>query len=111
MTFVIGVVSSSAVTLGSAGYVAQFVDLPQGLIVVLVVVALGAVAAWGILESVLLASVFTLIEVGGLLAIIAAAVHVELPIASRSAAPAARGRHAIRYRFRQSSGLLCLCRI
>ena len=61
----------------------QFVDLPQSLIVVLVVVALGAVAAWGILESVLLASVFTLIEVGGLLAIIAAAVHVELPIVLR----------------------------
>ena len=80
LTFVIGVVSSSAVTLGSAGYVAQFVDLPQSLIVVLVVLALGAVAAWGILESVLLASVFTMIEVGGLLVIIAAAVHFELPI-------------------------------
>ncbi|MGA8968683.1 MAG: APC family permease [Pseudolabrys sp.] len=80
LTFVIGVVSSSAVALGSAGYIAQFVDLPQSLIVVVVVMALGAVAAWGILESVLLASVFTLVEVGGLLAIIAAAVHTELPI-------------------------------
>ena len=59
--------------LGSAGYIQQFIDLPQGLIVVAVVIALGAVAAWGILESVLLASVFTLIEVGGLLAIIVAA--------------------------------------
>ncbi len=80
LTISVGVVASSAVTLGSAGYIEQFVDVPQSLIVVIVVVLLGAVAAWGILESVLLASVFTLIEVGGLLAIIVAAVHVNLPI-------------------------------
>ena len=79
-TIGVGVVASSAVTLGSAGYIQRFVDVPQSLIVVIVVVLLGAVATWGILESVLLASVFTLIEVGGLLAIIVAAVHVNLPI-------------------------------
>ena len=87
LTIVVGVVASSAVTLGSAGYIAQFVDLPRSLIVVAVVVALGAVAAWGILESVLLASLFTLIEVGGLLAIIVAAVHAELPIAAALVQP------------------------
>ncbi len=87
LTIVIGVVSSSAVTLGSAGYIEQFVDLPQSLIVVVVVVVLGAVAAWGILESVLLASLFTLIEVGGLLAIIVAAVHADLPIVAALAPP------------------------
>jgi amino acid transporter len=43
---------------------------------------LGAIASWGILESVLLASIFTLIEVGGLLAIIVAAAHADLPILS-----------------------------
>ena len=80
LTVAIGVVSSSAVTLGAAGYIQQFVDLPLVLIVVVVVAALGAVAAWGILESVLLASVFTLIEVGGLLAIIAAAIYGDVPI-------------------------------
>ena len=79
MTVAIGVVSSSAVTLGSAGYIAQFVDLPQTLIVVFIVMALGAVAAWGILESVLLAGLFTLIEVGGLLAIIVAAIYNDVP--------------------------------
>ena len=50
LTVIIGVVSSAAVTLGSAGYIEQFVDLPQSLIVVAVAVALGAVAAWGILN-------------------------------------------------------------
>ena len=79
LTVAIGVVSSSAVTLGSAGYIALFVDLPQTLIVVVIVIALGAVAAWGILESVLLAGLFTLVEVGGLLAIIVAAIYGEVP--------------------------------
>ena len=87
LTIAIGVVSASAVTLGSAGYIKQFTDLPQWLVVVAVVIALSAVAAWGILESVLLASLFTLIEVGGLLAIIVAAVHMELPIASALSQP------------------------
>ena len=87
LTIAIGVVSSSAVVLGSAGYIQQFTDLPQWLVVVAVVMTLSVVAAWGILESVLLASLFTLIEVGGLLAIIAAAVHMDLPIVSALAQP------------------------
>jgi APA family basic amino acid/polyamine antiporter len=80
LTVVIAVVSSAAVALGSAGYIQQFVDLPRSLIVVVLVVGLGAVAAWGILESVLIASLFTLIEAGGLIAIIVVAVHTGVPI-------------------------------
>ena len=80
LTIAIGVIASSAVTLGSAGYIEQFVDVPQNVIVVTIVVGLGAVASWGILESALLAGIFTLIEVGGLLAIIVAALHVDVPI-------------------------------
>jgi APA family basic amino acid/polyamine antiporter len=80
LTVLIGVVSSAAVTLGSAGYIQQFIDLPQGLIAVSVILALGAVAAWGILESVALASLFTVIEVGGLVTVIVAGVHAGLPI-------------------------------
>ena len=48
----IGVVSSAAVTLGSAGYIQQFIPLPQYLIVLAVLALLGGVASWGILESV-----------------------------------------------------------
>lgn len=81
LTIVTGVVSSAAVTLGSAGYIQQFVDLPRGPIVAIIVLALGAVAAWGILESVVLASLFTLIEVGGLVTVIVAGFHAGLPIA------------------------------
>ena len=79
LTVAIGVISSAAVALGSAGYIQQFIALPQYLIVLIVLALLGAVAAWGILESVLLASVFTLIEVGGLLVVIGAAVYQDLP--------------------------------
>lgn len=87
LTIVIGVVASATVSLGAAGYIGQLVDLPQSLIVLLVVVALGAVAAWGILESVLLASLFTLIEAGGLVIVIVAGVHAGVPVASVLAPP------------------------
>jgi amino acid transporter len=50
--------------------------------VAIIVLALGAVAAWGILESVVLASLFTLIEVGGLVTVIVAGIHAGLPIAT-----------------------------
>jgi len=82
LTIGIATVSSAAVALGSAGYIQQFLDWPKELIVIALVLLLGAVAAWGILESVVLASLFTLIEVGGLVAIIAFAVYSNIPIAA-----------------------------
>ena len=87
LTIVIGIVSSAAVALGAAGYIAQFTDLPPSAVVALVLAALGAVAAWGILESVLLASLFTLIEAGGLLVIIVAGWQAQVPLASALALP------------------------
>jgi amino acid transporter len=82
LTIGIATVSSAAVALGAAGYIQQFLDWPRDLIVVAVVVLLGVVAAWGILESVVLASLFTMIEVGGLVAIIASAIYSDVPIAA-----------------------------
>ncbi len=80
LTIAIAVVSSAAVALGSAGYLREFVALPTMLLVVIVVLAVGAVASWGILELVVLASIFTIIEVGGLIAIIVAALWSDAPI-------------------------------
>jgi basic amino acid/polyamine antiporter, APA family len=71
MVIAVGVISAAAISRGSAGYIAEFVDLPLTVIVPAVVLAMGAVAAWGILQSVALAGLLTLIEVGGLLVIIA----------------------------------------
>jgi len=85
LTVAIGVVSSAAVTLGSAGYIQQFVGLPKSIIVIAVLAILGGVACWGILESVVLASIFTLIEVGGLVIVIVAAVYTDLPVVATTA--------------------------
>jgi basic amino acid/polyamine antiporter, APA family len=79
LTFCTGVVTAAAVTLGSAGYVRQFIDCPAPLIVVGVVLMLGAIAMWGILESVFLAGLFTLVEAGGLIWIIASGIHSGAP--------------------------------
>lgn len=87
LTIAVGVISSSAVALGAAGYVQQFVDWPKGAIMAVLAATLGMVAAWGILESVLLASFFTLIEVGGLLAIIVAGGVAKVPVFSALAQP------------------------
>ena len=45
LTIVIGVISASTVTIGSAGYIKQFTNMPQWLVVIAVVAALGGVAA------------------------------------------------------------------
>lgn len=71
MVIAIGIISAAAIGRGSAGYIRELVPLPLDLIVVLLVLAMGALAAWGILESVVLAGAMTLVEIGGLLVIIA----------------------------------------
>lgn len=78
MVAAIGIISAAAIARGSAGYIREFVHLPALLLVLLVVLSTGAVAAWGIVESVALAGAMTLIEVGGLLIIIVLAA-VEVP--------------------------------
>ena len=65
-----GLVSSATLTRGFVGYLRVFADLPETPVIVLLVVALGALALWGILESVTIAAVATIIEIGGLLLII-----------------------------------------
>ena len=80
LTMVIGIVASATVALGAAGYIGQFVAWPRPAIVAAVLIVLGLVAAWGILESVLIASLFTLIEVGGLVVIIVAGIKAGVPV-------------------------------
>lgn len=70
MVAAIGVISAAAIARGAAGYIHDIAGLPLDLIVALVVISMGAVAAWGIVESVALAGTMTLIEVGGLLILI-----------------------------------------
>lgn len=66
----IAIVSGSAIVNGFVGYLSVFVSIERGQVLTILVLALGALAAWGIRESVAAASVITLIEVAGLLLII-----------------------------------------
>ncbi|HSF91399.1 MAG TPA: amino acid permease, partial [Paracoccaceae bacterium] len=66
------VVAAATITLGGAGYVMQLLGLPEWVIVAGIVALMGTVAAWGVMESVTFAAIFTVLEVLGLLAIIGA---------------------------------------
>jgi amino acid transporter len=68
-----GIVSAATLANGFVGYLQVFIAAPDWLVIVLVLLALGTLAAWGIAESVWVASVVTVIEVGGLLFILVVA--------------------------------------
>ncbi len=65
-----GIVSAAAITRGFVGYFQAFFELPTALVIIGLVVVLGALAAWGIVESLRVAALLTLMEVFGLLLIL-----------------------------------------
>ena len=65
-----GIVSSATISRGFVGYFQQFWTLPETGVIIVLVAALCALAAWGIVESVRVAALFTLAEVFGLAMII-----------------------------------------
>ncbi|MCG3269137.1 amino acid permease [Yoonia sp. I 8.24] len=65
-------ISAAAISLGCAGYVAALVSLPEPVIVGAIVVTMGWIAACGVHQSVMFAAILTVIEILGLLVIIAA---------------------------------------
>ena len=77
----IGVISAATIANGFVGYLHVFVDIPAWLVISILVILLGSIAAWGIKESVRLAAAITILELGGLLFVLYAAgdVLVELP--------------------------------
>lgn len=68
------IVGAAAISVGCAGYVAELVGLPFRVLIVVVVVLMGLVAAWGVQESVTFAGLLTLVEIAGLAVIIVAGV-------------------------------------
>jgi amino acid transporter len=72
LVIAMSLITASTISVGAAGYIRVFVDLPAGVIIAAVVLAMGAIAARGIVESVTFAGIMTLIEVGGLLIVIGA---------------------------------------
>ncbi|WP_126456985.1 APC family permease [Sulfuriflexus mobilis] len=66
----IGVVSSATLVSGVVGYLQLFVDIPAEIVIGAMVLLLGAIAAWGVRESVGLAAALTLLEIAGLLIVL-----------------------------------------
>lgn len=65
-----GIISSAALSRGVIGYFQTFFSSPEVLTIIVVVVLLAIIAIWGIGESVMVASVITIIEIVGLLLVI-----------------------------------------
>lgn len=65
-----GTISSATLARGFVGYLQIFLDIPEPLVILVLLAVLGAVAIIGIVESVGVAALFTLLEAGGLLLII-----------------------------------------
>jgi len=61
-----GVVSAAAISIGAAAYLEKLIPVSPDILTIVIVLVLGLTAAWGILESVTLAAIITLVEVGGL---------------------------------------------
>lgn len=66
---VTGIISSAVVAQAFSGYVATLVSVPKSLTAALLVLLLTAVAWWGVRESVIVASVVTILEVGTLIVV------------------------------------------
>ena len=65
-----GMVSSATLVNGFVGYLHVFTSAPAWLVIMLLVFGMGALAAWGIAESVAAAALITFIELGGLIFIL-----------------------------------------
>ena len=66
------VVAAATIALGGTGYIVALTGLPTHAVVATVIALMGLIAIWGVKESVVFAGIFTIIEVLGLLVIVAA---------------------------------------
>ena len=74
-----GIVSSATISVGSVGYVQEFISIPPPVLVTGIIAVFTGIAILGIRESVIAAAFFTLVEVGGLLAIIFGGFFADTP--------------------------------
>jgi len=65
-----GITSAAALSLGFGGYLNVFIDIPEVLAAVGILMALGLLALKGINESAVVAALFTIVEITGLVLII-----------------------------------------
>lgn len=65
-----GIVSAAAISVGAASYLGGLIALSPFILTAVIVSIIGVIAAWGILESVLIAAVLTLVEIAGLVLVL-----------------------------------------
>lgn len=104
MVVAAGTVSAAAICLGSIGYIRQFVDLSGAVLIPFVVAAMTFIAAWGVRESVTFAAVMTVIEIVGLLAVIAGGFLFTSPQIAASTVPLPDGATLMHIGFGVMSG-------
>jgi amino acid transporter len=66
------IISGATISVGSAGYIGVFLPLPASWIIVGVVLAMGTIACLSAVQSISFAGLMTVVEIGGLLLIVAA---------------------------------------
>lgn len=64
------IISAATITRGFTGYMSVFSNLPNWSMMTLLIIALTAIALWGVKQSVTIAILTTVLEIGGLLLII-----------------------------------------
>jgi basic amino acid/polyamine antiporter, APA family len=67
-----GTVSAASIVNGFVGYLQSFTDIHRTIIIVVLMLGMTVVAAWGIGSSVAAAAILTVVELGGLLIVIGA---------------------------------------
>ncbi|MBR1275163.1 amino acid permease [Bradyrhizobium sp. AUGA SZCCT0283] len=76
-------ISGATISVGSAGYLGVFIPLPASYIIAAVVVTMGAIACLSAVQSISFAGLMTVVEIGGLLLIVAASLFDSGPLISR----------------------------
>lgn len=80
----VGIISSAAIAHGAVGYLSQLIDIPQIYLLVAVILTTGIVSGFGIRESIAVAALLTLVEVGGLMAIVGGAILSGLDVSGQA---------------------------
>lgn len=79
----VGTLAAATIGLGAAGYIQALIAAPTWTILLAIVVVLGGLAIWGIVESAIFAAVLTVLEIAGLALVAGAAIVADPAIFAR----------------------------
>ncbi len=79
LVVLVGIVSAATIARGFVGYLQVFISVPDEVVILLLVIGLTGLALYGVVESVAAAAVITVIEIVGLLMVIAGGLAYETP--------------------------------